>query len=355
MLNSFFSKSSKHIGLPPGTLVHIGKKKTAEVKITGIKYNRLQFFEKTVNKIEEKIPLKGRPSVTWINVNGIHKAEIIENIGEYFDLHPLILEDIMNTEQRPKIEDFEDYIFIVLKLLYYDEKSDEMKVEQISLILLQNFVISFQESPEDIFNPIKERIRSNKGRIRKMSADFLAYALIDVIVDNYFQILEKIGERIEDIEEELVENPVPGTVQAIHNLKREMILLRKSVWPLREIVNHLQREDSKLIKGSTLAYLRDVYDHTIQVIDTIESFRDMLGGMLDLYLSVVSNRMNEIMKVLTIIATIFIPLTFIAGIYGMNFVNMPELEWRFGYPIILLIMIIMSISMLFYFRIKKWL
>jgi len=350
----FIKKRLKKVGLPPGTLVHIGEKKTEKVKITIIDYDEAQFQEKEIKTIEECFPFKDKTTVTWINIDGIHDIEIIKKIGKHFDLHPLILEDILNTGQRPKIEDFEDYIFIVLKMLYYNEKEDEIQAEQVSLILGSNFVISFQEREGDVFNPIRERIRRGKGRIRKMGADYLAYTLIDTIVDNYFISLEKLGEKVESIEEELVTNPTVETLQAIHHLKREMIFLRKSVWPLREVVNRLERGESTLIHESTGIYLRDVYDHTIQVIDTIETSRDMLSGMLDIYLSSVSNRMNQIMKVLTIIATIFMPLTLIAGIYGMNFEYMPELGWRWGYPVALLVMVAVGISMFIYSRRKKW-
>lgn len=265
------------------------------------------------------------------------------------------MEDIANTGQRPKIEDFVDYIFVVLKMLDYDEKESEITVEQLSLILGPSWAISFQENVGDVFDPIRERIRGDQGRIRKMGSDYLVYALIDAVVDNYFIALERIGEKIEDIEDELVANPVPETLRAIHNLKRQMIVLRKSVWPLREVISRLERWESKLISKSTDIYLRDVYDHTIQVIDAIETYRDMLSGMLDIYLSSVSNRMNEVMKVLTIIATIFIPLTLVAGIYGMNFNYMPELKLSWGYPLVLSIMLAIGIVMLLYFRKKKWL
>ena len=293
--------------------------------------------------------------MTWINIDGIHEVNIIEKIGKHFDLHPLIMEDIVNTEQRPKMEDFGHYVYVVLRMLYFDEEAHEVKGEQVSLILGENFVISFQEKEGDIFNPIRERIRNNKGRIRKMGADYLAYSLLDTIVDNYFTILEKLGDRIEEMEERLVSDPRPETLQEIHKLKREMIFLRKSVWPLREVINGLERGESSLVHKASRIYLRDVYDHTIQVIDTVETFRDMLSGMHDTYLSSISNRMNEIMKVLTIIATIFIPLTFIAGIYGMNFKFMPELEWRWAYFIVWLVIVIVAISMIFFFRRKKWL
>jgi magnesium transporter len=293
--------------------------------------------------------------VTWINIDGLHQIEILEKIGECYGLHPLVLEDILNTDQRPKMEDYGDYIYIVLKMLDQGNNSNEIVTEQISLILGPNFVFSFQEKEGDVFDPIRERIRNGKGRIRKMGGDYLAYALLDSIVDNYFIILEKLSEKIEYLEEKLITRPTPETLQTIHHIKREMIFLRKAIWPLREVIGGLERNESSLIEESTKIYLRDIYDHTIQTIDTIETFRDMVSGMLDIYLSSVSNRLNSVMKVLTIIATIFMPLTFLAGIYGMNFKYMPELEWRWGYPAIWLIMIGIGIFMLVYFKKKNWL
>ena len=348
-------KRSTKTGLPPGVLIHIGEKKSELAKITILDYDEIQFEEKEAKTVEECFPFKDTPTITWINIDGLHQVDIIEKIGKNFDFHPLLLEDILNTEQRPKIEDFDTHIYLVLKMLYYDDKTNEINSEQVSIIFGQNYVISFQEKEVDVFNPIRERIRTGKGRIRKMGADHLAYSLIDAIVDGYFIILEKLGENIEDVEEKMMANPTPETLHSIHKLKRRMISLRKSVWPLREVVNALERYDSSLIQDNTRIYLKDVYDHTIQVIDTVETFRDMLSGMLDVYLSSISNKMNEIMKVLTIIATIFIPLTFIAGVYGMNFENMPELRWQWGYPAIWSVMLFIGILMLVYFRKKKWL
>lgn len=351
----FIKKRSKKAGLPPGTLVHIGERKTEKIKITIMDYDETQFQVRETETLEECYPFKDRPTIIWINIDGIHEIETLEKLGDCFGLHPLTLEDILNTDQRPKIEDYGEYIFIVLKMLYPDDETGEILAEQVSLVLGKNFVISFQEREGDIFNSVRERVRSGKGRIRKMGADYLVYSLLDSIVDNYFIILEKLGERIELLEEKLITNPVPETINLIHKLKREMIFLRRSVWPLREVIGSIERGESSLIKGSTNIYLRDVYDHTIQVIDTIETFRDILSGMLDIYLSSVSNRLNAVMKVLTIIATIFMPLTFIAGIYGMNFKYMPELEWRLGYPVILLTMVSIGVLMLVSFRKKKWL
>ncbi|PIS23597.1 MAG: magnesium and cobalt transport protein CorA [bacterium (Candidatus Stahlbacteria) CG08_land_8_20_14_0_20_40_26] len=354
-MSRFIKKISKKARLPPGALVHVGEGRDEEVKITIIDYDERHFEERKVKKVEECLPFTDKPTVTWINIDGIHQVDIIEAIGKHFGVHPLVLEDIVDTGQRPKMEDFGNYIFVVLKMIYYDEKEDEIKTEQVSLLISQKFVISFQEREGDVFNPIRERIRGDKGHIRKMGADYLTYALMDGVVDNYFVILEKVGEKLEGMEEELVTNPTLETLQAIHNLKKDMIFLRKSVWPLREVIGGLERGESKLVQESTQIYFRDVYDHTIQVMDAIETSRDMLSGMLDIYLSSVSNRMNEVMKVLTIIATIFIPLTFIAGIYGMNFQNMPELSWRWGYFAVSLVMVTIGISMLVHFKRKKWL
>ena len=354
-MSRLIKKSSKKRGLPPGALIHIGEKKTENTRISLIDYSENKVEEKELKNIEECFPFKKKPTTTWINIDGLHDVGVIEKIGNYFEIHPLILEDILNTDQRPKMEDFDKFIFFVIKMLYVDEKTKEIHSEQVSLILGKNFVISFQESIGDVFDSVRGRIRSGKTRIRKRGPDYLAYALFDAVVDNYFSILEIIGERIETMEEDLVTNPEPKTLQKIYNLKREMIYIRKSVWPLREVLNNLLREESKIIKDPTHVYLRDLYDHTIQVIDTVETFRDLISGMLDIYMSSVSNKMNEVMKVLTIFAAVFIPLTFIAGVYGMNFHYMPELSIKWAYPAVWIIIIIVSVSLLAFFKHKKWL
>ena len=351
----FVKRRSEKVGFPPGSLIHVGDEKPTEARITVIDYDRERLQESEIRKVEECLTFKDKPTVTWINVDGVNNAQILEKMGGYFGLHPLILEDIMNTDQRPKIEDFGNYMYVVLKMLHYDDEKSEVVTEQVSIILGSGFVITFQEREGDVFNPIRDRIRTARGLIRKMGPDYLTYALIDAIVDNYFVILEKLGEKIEYIEDELVTRPTLETLREIHELRRDMIFLRKSVWPLREVVSKLEREGSKLIKETTGIYLRDVYDHTIQVIDAVETFRDMLSGMLDIYLSSISNRMNEVMKVLTIIATIFIPLTLISGVYGMNFAYMPELGSPWGYPLVLLSMAIIVSVMLVYFRRRRWL
>ena len=335
--------------------MHTGEKWHEEVKLSVINYDGGNFQEKVISSIEEVFSFRREPSVTWLNVDGVHQPEIIEQVGKSFGLHPLVAEDIASTGQRPKMEDFGDYIFVVLSMLMFDEKDNETKTEQVSILFGRDFVVSFQERADgDVFDPIRERLRSNKGKIRKLGADYLAYSLIDAVVDNYFVILEKLGETIEEVEEKVVTNPTSETLQTIHELKREMIFLRKSVWPLREVINRLERSESELINPSTCVYMRDVYDHTIQVMDSVETFRDMLSGMLDIYLSSISNRMNEVMKVLTVISTIFIPLTFVVGLYGMNFRHMPELEQTWGYPAVLILMIAVAILMIVYFRRRKW-
>jgi len=331
------------------------EKKKEEAIITVITYNEQEYEEKELKNIEECFPFSHKSGVTWLNIDGIKDTTLIEEVGNYLGLHHLLIEDIANTGQRPKIEDFEDYLFIILKMIYCNNFKDDIEIEQVSVILGPDFVISFQERKGDVFESIREKIRKGKGKIRKEGADYLAYNLIDSIVDNYFVILENIAEKIEKIEERLLIQPTPNILQNIHELKRNIIFLRKSVWPLREIISRLEKPESKLIKETTQIYMRDIYDHSIQIMDTIETQREMISGMLDIYLSSISNKMNEVMKVLTIIATIFIPLTFIAGIYGMNFNYMPELSWRWGYFATLLVMVLVGVLMVFYFRKKKWL
>mgnify|MGYP005831278311 CR=1 FL=1 len=348
-------KRSQKAGLPPGTPVHIGERKVESAKITLFDYDRDRFEEKRIRSVQGVLPFRDAPTVTWINVDGLHEVEILRELGESFGLHPLVIEDILNTDSRPKAEDYGDYFYLILNELSLEPATQQIQKEQVSLVFGRNFVLSFQEHEGDVFDPIRERIRANKGRVRKMGADYLAYVLLDAVVDNYFLVLESLGERIEILEDRLVDNPTREASHEIHRLKREMIVLRKSVWPLREVVSTLERSESPLIQAETCLYLRDVYDHTIQVIDTIETFRDMLSGMLDIYLTSLSNRMNEVMKVLTIIATIFIPLTFLVGVYGMNFEHMPELKWRWGYPLVWTVMILVAGWMLHLFRKKQWL
>ncbi len=346
---------SKKAGLPPGSVVYTGEQKVDTVRMTVIDYDGEQVQERQIDSIEEVFAYKATPSVTWINIDGLHDVSVIEKMGKQYDLHPLIQEDIVSTAQRPKMEDMESYMFVVLRMLRCHPDTKAVLSEQVSLILGKNFVISFQESIGDVFDPIRDRIRHAKGRIRRLGTDYLVYALLDAIVDSYFVILERIGDRVEALEEELIAAPATTTLAQIHQLKREMIFLRKSIWPLREMIGNLERSESTLIASTTAPYLRDIYDHTIQVIDTVESYRDMISGMLDTYLSSISMRMNSVMQVLTIIATIFIPLTFVAGIYGMNFENMPELKWKYGYVGVWALMLMIFLGMVYFFKRKKWL
>jgi magnesium transporter len=341
------------LGAPPGTLVYYGEDRTEKVKISLIEYNEKEFIEKDFFSVAECLANVDAGMVKWINVDGVHNVEIVEQIGRHFNIHPLTLEDIVNTNQRAKFEDYDNYVVAIMKMIYYDS---EVHSEQLSVVLMPGIVISFQEAQGgDAFDLIRNRIRQGKGRVRKMSADYLAYALIDAVVDCYFTILEKIGDRIEVLEEELISDPTRHTMTQLHHMKRQMIFVRKAVWPMRELISNMERSDTELITPGTDVYLRDVHDHTIRVIDTVETFRDLLSGMMDIYLSSVSNKMNEVMKVLTIITTIFVPVTFIAGIYGMNFDYMPELHSKWGYPLTWAVMLVIIISLLLYFRKKKWL
>jgi magnesium transporter len=350
-----FRRTSEKAGLAPGSLVHVGEKKAEKAKITIIDYDQATFEEKEATTVEECFPFKETPTVTWINIDGLHEVDIIEKIGTHFNIHPLILEDILHTGQRPKMEDFEEYIFIITKMFAYEGETDTVRTEQFSVILGSNFVISFQEVSGDVFNALRDRIRNAKGRVRRMGSDYLTYALIDSIVDHYFILLEKCGDRIEQLEEELTDDPQTETLHSIHNLKQEIVHLRKSVWPLREVISSLERVESPLITENLAMYLRDVYDHTIQVIDSVETYQDLLSGMIDLYLSTVSNKMNDVMKVLTIFASIFVPLTFLAGVYGMNFEFMPELKIRWAYPALWVVMISVAGALVVFFRKRRWL
>lgn len=353
--SKFIKRSSKKAGMSPGTLVHVGEQRLDKARISVMNYDQDRLEEKELKRIEDSFAYKDTPPVTWINIDGLHDVELIETVGTHFGIHSLTLEDIVNTGQRPKLDDFEDYIYLVLKMLKYDDTIGHIVSEQVSLIMGPHYLISFQETEGDVFNFVRERIRKGRVRIRKSGPDYLAYALIDAVVDHYFLILEKIGEKIEQFEDRVHSEPTPEILQNIHTLKREIIYFRKQVWPIRELLNVWQKTESPLMQEAHKIFISDVYDHTVQVIDTIESFRDIIAGMMDLYLSTVSNRMNEVMKVLTIMATIFIPLTFVAGIYGMNFKFMPELEWKWSYPVLWILLIGIFVSMLFYFKRKKWL
>jgi magnesium transporter len=341
-------------GLHPGSVIHVGEKKADRVKFTVIDYGRDNFTERECDGVDECLAYADKDSVTWVNVNGLHEPEVMRKIGEHFGIHSLVLEDILDTEKRPELGDYVDFIFIILKMVLVEQESERIDAEQVSLLLCKNTVISFQEGEEDVFEPIRERIRAGKGRIRKAGADYLVYTLADAIVDEYYIVLEAIGELIEDIEDELLEEPSAETLRDIYGLRREIVLLRKYTFPLRELVHKFQISESPMIEHDTQLYIRDLYDHSMQIMDTTESYREMLSGMLETYLSLSSNRMNEVMKVLTVMASIFIPLTFIAGVYGMNFEYMPEIHQHLGYPGVILLMFIIAMVMVYFFRRRKW-
>ncbi|HSR88207.1 MAG TPA: magnesium/cobalt transporter CorA [Pontiella sp.] len=345
--------SVKH-GHPPGTPVYTGEKSDEPIHIHVMQYSPDLLEEKEIENIEDAFGYIEAQPTSWINIDGIHKPDIIADIGKRAGLHPLLIEDILHTHQRPKIDDQGSCLYLVVRMLRVHSERQDILSEQISFVLINNTLISFQESPGDVFDDVRERIRKNQGRVRKMGADYLLYSLMDAVVDNYFRVLEQLGERIEAIEAALMEDPYPELLNQIYANKRELLYIRKAVWPLREAIGTLERSESELIQKGTQAYLRDLYDHAIQVIDTIESFRDMLSGVQDLYLSSLGNKTNQVMKVLTIIATIFIPITFVAGIYGMNFNTMPELQWRYGYAAVWAVMLLLVAVMLVYFRRKKW-
>lgn len=348
-----FEKEESIVGLAPRTLVHVGEKRVEKVRIKLVAYNSEKIIEKELNSIEECLPFKDIPSTNlWINIDGLDQIEVIEKVGSYFDIHPLILEDILNTGQRPKMEDYESYVYAVLKIMLLDKENDEILINQISIIFGYNFILSFQEREVNIFNPLRERLKNPASRLRKYGVDYLAYSIIDAVIDNYLLIIEQFGGEIEELEEELVLRLSPDTIKTFQKYKKKIILLRRSVWPLRELINNLQKVESEIIADNTRIYLRDIYDHTIRVIDSIEDFRDILTSMIDIYLSSVNNERNEVMRVLTVITTIFIILTCIAGLYATNFDYMPELKW--GYPAIILFMAFVGAVMLTYFRKKRW-
>ncbi len=354
-MKSHRKKRSNKSGLPPGTPIHIGEHRTDTVNIHSVTYNEAEVQEKDLTHTKEFFFSPSEYTLTWMSINGVHDIEPLKQIAAGFHLHPLVLEDLVNTEQRPKVEDYEQYVFLVLKNITWHEKTRTIHTEQISIILGNNFVLSFQEGNHNVFHPVQVRLQNSKGPLRTHGSDYLFYALLDAVVDNYFFVLEALGEEIEDLEEKVMNQTGQESLQYLHELKREMILLRKSVWPLREVVGRLSRGESSFVHQTTQVYLRDVHDHTVQVIETIETYREMLTGILEIYFTSLSNKLNEIMKVMAMIATLFIPLTLIAGIYGMNFKNMPELEWTWGYPLVLAIMGICAGGMVLFFRRRKWL
>jgi magnesium transporter len=348
------SRPSRKIGLPPGSIVYLGEQKVEKVKITLTEYDENEYETYEIKSADEIEPFTDTPRVTWVNVCGLHETDFLKEIGERFKIHPLVLEDILNTDTRPKIEITDDYLFTVMKLFIYNAEQEIFEPEQVSFILGRNFIFSFVEKGDEIFNPVRDRIAGQLGKIRKRASDYLLYALMDIVVDYYFLVLEKIEERIESLDDEAINEPEKTLAEKIYNLKNLLLLLRRSVTPMREIVNQLIKDEGDLLEESIEPYLRDLYDHVIHISETLEVQREITTGLMETYLSMMSNKMNEVMKVLTVIATIFIPLTFIVGIYGMNFKYMPELDVPWAYYAVWGVMTSVVIGMVIYFRRKKW-
>lgn len=355
----YFDKNYHPPGTPPGTLMEHAPGEPGALTIRLIDYTDQEYLDQLVTDADECRPYLERNSITWIHFQGRLQAEILRNIGELFDLHPLAMEDVMNSGQRPKVEEYEDQLFVILAMPGAQEPA--ANIEQVSVFMGRNYIISFHNGDKDPFGPLRKRLQKRSGRIRSLKADYLLYGILDLVVDQGFPLLESFGEHIEALEDELLDSPTRSTLSGIHHLRRKLLLLRRMLWPHRDVVNYLLRGDNPLISAGTLLYLRDCYDHAVQIMDLLENYRDMATSMVDVYLSSASHRLNEVMRLLTIIATIFIPLTFIAGIYGMNFNNpdspwaMPELGWYYGYPLIWGVMLLVVVVMLIFFRRKDWL
>lgn len=340
------------LGQPPGTPVYVGEEEQKPSRLTIISYTKDSCDFREIGLDEISI-LDDRDKIHWLNIDGLSDVELLQRVAEHFGIHQLTLEDIMNTEQRPKVEVYDDYIFVAMKMIQFTE-SGVLDFEQVSFVLKDNFVITFQEKIGDVFNPVRERIKTGYGRVRKGNEDYLFYGLLDVMVDYYFYVLEKMGDSLEELEERAATETNRVFILEIQNLKKDLLLIRKSVWPVREIMNVLIRDESPILDRSISPYLRDLYDHTVQVMDTVETYRDMVSSVMEVNISMLSNKTNEVMKLLTIISTIFIPLTFIVGLYGMNFKYMPEISWRYGYVMAWVVMIVIVGVMIVYFKRKKW-
>lgn len=356
---TYFLKRYHPPGTPPGTLNIPTEEARLPLKIHLVDYTGQDYVEKQLATAEECYDYLERDSITWIHIQGSLDKPTLTSLGTLFGLHTLALEDITNTGQRPKVDSFNDQLFVIMSLPVIEDTS--VSIEQVSIFLGKNFVISFHESQLDPFEPVRNRLRNHAGKLRSKPADFLLYTLLDIIIDQGFPLLDSLGEDIEDLEEELLQVPGKQTMESIHNLKRHLLLLRRMLWPQREVINSIIRNDLGFIENDTIIYLHDCYDHTIQIMDILESYRETTTNMVDVYLSSVSNRLNETMKILTIIATIFMPLTFIVGLYGMNFgINeqspwaMPELRWYYGYPLVWILIVTVGVGMWIYFKRKHW-
>ncbi|PLY02235.1 MAG: magnesium and cobalt transport protein CorA [Desulfuromonas sp.] len=346
---------SKQVGLPPGSLVHVGEIRVEQPVLSLIQYDENNFSRQDDVTLEQCLNINTETGVNWINLCGIHDIELLRTLGERFDIHPLALEDVLNTTHRPKTEVYDHYLLVILKMISFSHAEQRIDIEQMSFVVGQNLLLSFQERQGDVFDAVRDRLQRANGRIRSRGADYLLYTLLDSIVDHYFHVLEHLDERLANFEQELISESAVDSMNQIHYFSKELLQLRKAVWPLRDLVVQMQNDDSGLIRESTDLFLRDLYDHAIQAIDSVDALRDTASSLLNLHMSISGNRMNEVMKVLTIMASIFIPLTFIAGIYGMNFEHMPELATQWGYPLVLLLMLGCVIGMVIFFKRKRWL
>ncbi len=349
------ASAAQKAGLPPGTIVFVGRQRVEKIAVSLIEYDAEHIAERGLDVSENWREWATRPAVAWINVTGVHDTELLRRIGDGFHIHHLVMEDIAHTVQRPKLEDYGDYLYLVMRMMYRDPKSENILAEQISFVVGATYLLTFQEIEGDVFDVIRDRLRTAKGRVRSQGPDYLAYALMDAIVDNYFVVMEEMNDRIETLQSRVVVGNGLDLLERIHRLKREIVFMRKNVWPLREVFSGMTKSESPLVTGGTRVYLRDLYEHAVQTIDAVETMRDTLSGALDIYVSSQGNRMNETMRVLTVIATIFMPLTFMAGIYGMNFELMPELRWRYGYAGAWAVMLTVGLGMTLYFKRRKWL
>jgi magnesium transporter len=354
-MGRFVRRQIKPHGSTPGTLVHTGRKKMERTRITFLDYDAGHFAEAEVDDLAHVLPFRDSPTVSWVNIDGLHDVELVRRIGDHFGVHPLVLEDIVHVGQRPKAEVYEGYLYVTLSMLGWNAEARQVEDEQLSLLAGENWVLTFQERIGDVFEPVRVRLRQTKGRIRQRGADYLSYALVDAVVDRYYGVLEPLGEHADELELEVMDDPDEGTVRRLHHVKRELVAMRRAVVPVREVANDLMRTESTLVADDTRVFLRDVQDHALQLADAVESLRDVTSGLMDLYFSTVSQRTNEVMKVLTIMASIFIPLTFMAGIYGMNFEHMPELGVPWAYPALWGAMILVGGGMVLWFRNKGWL
>ncbi len=355
MRRKFFRSRSSKIGLPPGALVHVGEVKVEQPEFTTVRYAAGQIVEKTSANLADLDLHVSADDILWLNLYGVHDAQKLAAVGRIFGLHPLTLEDILNTDQRPKVDSYENYLYFVGRFFRYEKPTMTINSEQVSIVLGRNFVLTFQERRTGSFDPVRERLWSDKGIIRRCGSDYLAYALLDIVVDRYFIVLEQIGDECEALEEELLRRPTSEILQGIHKLKREAIDLRRAIWPMREVVNSLMRNDAGFFQAGTIPYLRDVYDHTVHLIESLESMRDLLAGMLDIYLSSLSNRVNMELRALTVVAMLFMPATLIAGIFGMNFKIMPLLDDPEGFWFAMGLMGVIALTMLTLFWRRQWL